>query len=69
MSDRANIKAALEAAKVELGHAINRVDKANQAQLAELRGAARLTSAFVDFNTGCGKSAVTSQELMSRLAK
>jgi hypothetical protein len=69
MSDRSHIKAALEAAKIELGNAIARVDSANEVQLAQLRGAAHLASAFVDFNSGCGKATLTAHELMSQLAR
>ena len=65
--DRQHTKAALTAAKLEIEKAIGRVDTASGADLAALRAGAIHAAAFVDFNSGCGKAAVTPSELIQRL--
>jgi len=51
--DRESLKTSMEQAKDEIAKAINRIDSASDTELAEIRGAARVLSPFVDFNSGC----------------
>jgi hypothetical protein len=54
-AEKKAVKDKLTAANEEIKKAIKRVDTADDKELAELRGAAHTASAFVDFNSGCGK--------------
>jgi len=65
--DRQNVKAALEAAQVEIGKALGRVDNANGSELAELKAGARSMVAFVDFNTSCGAAALDTADMLGKL--
>jgi hypothetical protein len=68
-TDKANVKAALEAAHAEIGKALAGVDHATPAQLATLKVGARQLAAFVDFhNGGCSSAAgLTASQLLGNL--
>ncbi|HUZ64902.1 MAG TPA: hypothetical protein VMU82_14450 [Acetobacteraceae bacterium] len=68
-TDKAHVKAALEAAHAEIGKAIASVDHATPAQLSALKVGARQLSAFVDFhNGGCSSAAgLTASQLLGNI--
>ncbi|BDA83876.1 hypothetical protein Sa4125_14180 [Aureimonas sp. SA4125] len=68
-ADREHLKSVLEAAKIQIDNAVQRVDAANTEQLAEIKGLAHIASAFVDFNSGCGKGSIAAagHEMLAKL--
>ncbi|MFV0524939.1 MAG: hypothetical protein ACK5RL_10595 [Acidimicrobiales bacterium] len=51
---REELKQLLDAARLEIGVAMRRVDEGTDADLLAIAGAAVPLAAFVDFNSGCG---------------
>ncbi|MFV0259187.1 MAG: hypothetical protein ACK5PP_12160 [Acidimicrobiales bacterium] len=51
---REELKQLLDAARLEIGVAMRRVDEGTDADLLAIAGAAVPLAAFVDFNKGCG---------------